>query len=226
MPQNKKAIKSFLGFDGYYRHYIKYFARIAKYLYKSCDQHKVYKVTEERVKAYEELKKASTNAPFFLMPDWKLMCKLHIDSCGEGLGSALHQTQIINVEPVEKPICFILRQVKPKKERYCASQMEFPCLLADVEKLNYYLDGIVLDVITDRNYVKSLLKMTTPNEHMLRWEIYIQEYRGNIHKNAYGLGRWALANTPENPEWVPKEEHHIEGICVTEIRTELFNQVK
>ncbi|MBW0460711.1 hypothetical protein O181_000426 [Austropuccinia psidii MF-1] len=70
---------------------------------------------------------------------------------------------------------------------------------------------------------------------MLRWQISIQEYRGNmtivdksgnINKNADGLRRWALANTPGNPAWEPQEEHHIEGICVTDIGTEFFNQVK
>ncbi|MBW0539415.1 hypothetical protein O181_079130 [Austropuccinia psidii MF-1] len=46
----------------------------------------------------------------------------------------------------------------------------------------------------------------------------------NIHKNSDGLRRWALENTPENPAWVPQEEHHIEGICVTDIGTEFNNQ--
>ncbi|MBW0535034.1 hypothetical protein O181_074749 [Austropuccinia psidii MF-1] len=77
--------------------------------------------------------------------------------------------------------------------------------------------------------------MKAPNKNMLRWQIAIQEYRrnmtivhksGNINKNADGLSRWALGNTPENPAWVPQEEHHIEGICVTDIGTELFNQAK
>ncbi|MBW0547793.1 hypothetical protein O181_087508 [Austropuccinia psidii MF-1] len=47
MPQTKKEMQSFLGFAGYYRHHIKYFARIAKYLYKLCDQQTVYEMTEE-----------------------------------------------------------------------------------------------------------------------------------------------------------------------------------
>ncbi|MBW0584134.1 hypothetical protein O181_123849 [Austropuccinia psidii MF-1] len=77
--------------------------------------------------------------------------------------------------------------------------------------------------------------MKTPNRHILRWQIAIQEYRvnmnivnksGNIHKNADGLSICALANTAENPALVPQEEHHIEGICVTDIGTEFFNQVK
>ncbi|MBW0518487.1 hypothetical protein O181_058202 [Austropuccinia psidii MF-1] len=70
---------------------------------------------------------------------------------------------------------------------------------------------------------------------MLRWQIVIQEYRGNmtivhksgnIDKNADGIIRWALANTPENSAWIPQEEHHIEGICVTDIHTEFLNQAE
>ncbi|MBW0541034.1 hypothetical protein O181_080749 [Austropuccinia psidii MF-1] len=228
-------MQSFLGFSGYYRQHIKDFARIAKLLYKLCDQQTAYEMTEERVKEYEELKNALTNSLFILMPDWKLPFKLYIDACGEGLGAALHQTQIINDKAVEGPICFISRQIKPREARYGEIQMECLCLVWALEKLHYYLDGTVFDVITDCNAVKSLLNMKKPNRHMLRWQTDIQGYRvnmtivhkyANIHKNSDGLSRWALANTPENPAWVPQEEHHIQGICVTDIGTEFFNQFK
>ncbi|MBW0545712.1 hypothetical protein O181_085427 [Austropuccinia psidii MF-1] len=77
--------------------------------------------------------------------------------------------------------------------------------------------------------------MKTPNRQILRWKISIQEYRGNmtmfhkygnINTNAVGLSRLSWENTPENRAWVPQEEHHIEGICVTEIGTEFFNHVE
>ncbi|MBW0536441.1 hypothetical protein O181_076156 [Austropuccinia psidii MF-1] len=138
------------------------------------------------------------------------------------------ETQINNDKPIDGPIYFISRQIKPTEARYGESEAEFVCLLWALEKVHYYLDGTVFDVITDCNSVKSLLNMKTPNRNMLKWQISIQEYRGNltiahrsgnIHKNADGLSRWALENAPENPEWVPQEEHHIEGICVTDIST-------
>ncbi|MBW0578065.1 hypothetical protein O181_117780 [Austropuccinia psidii MF-1] len=106
--------------------------------------------------------------------------------------------------------------------------MEFLCLVWALEKLHYSLDGTVFDVIKDCNAVKSVHNMTTPNRHMLRCKISTQEYRGNmtiahksghIHKNADCISRGALANTPETPAWVPQEEHHIEGIYVTDIGT-------
>ncbi|MBW0505204.1 hypothetical protein O181_044919 [Austropuccinia psidii MF-1] len=52
MPQNKKEMQTFLVFAGYYRQHIKDFSGIAKL----CDQQTVYEITEEKVKAYEELK--------------------------------------------------------------------------------------------------------------------------------------------------------------------------
>ncbi|MBW0524565.1 hypothetical protein O181_064280 [Austropuccinia psidii MF-1] len=135
----KKEMQSFLGFAGYYRKHIKDSARIAKLFYKLWDQQTVYEMTEERVKAYEELKNSLANAPFPLIPDWKLPFKLYIDACGEGLGAALHKTQIINNKPVEGSICFISRQIKQTEERYGASQMECLCLVWALEKLHYYL---------------------------------------------------------------------------------------
>ncbi|MBW0539478.1 hypothetical protein O181_079193 [Austropuccinia psidii MF-1] len=159
MPQTKKGMHSLLGLSGYYRQHIKEFSSIAESLYKLCDQQKVYEMTEERVKAYEELKNSLTNSPFLLIPDWKLPFKLYIEACGEALGAALHQTQIINYKPVKGPNCFILGKIKPTKSGYGASQMECLCLVWALEKLHYHLDGTVFDVITDCNAVKSLLNM-------------------------------------------------------------------
>ncbi|MBW0523244.1 hypothetical protein O181_062959 [Austropuccinia psidii MF-1] len=89
--------------------------------------------------------------------------------------------------------------------------MECLCIVWALEKLHYYIDGSLFEVITDFNALESLLNMNNPNINMLRWQIAIQEYRGNmtivnkagnIHKNAYGLSRWALPNTPDNPSYV------------------------
>ncbi|MBW0565234.1 hypothetical protein O181_104949 [Austropuccinia psidii MF-1] len=238
MPQNKKEIQSCLGFAGYYRQHIEDFASIARPLYKLCDKDTVFEMTVDRVKAFESLREALTTAPLLLMPDFKLPFKLYIDASGDGLGAALHQVQIINDKPVEGPICFISRQIKPTEARYGASQMECLCLVWALEKLNYFLEGCVFEVITDCTAVKSLLNMKTPNRHMLRWQIAIQEYRGNmtivhkdgnIHKNADGLSRWPLPNDINNPAYVPEEaspQIPIEGISVTDLNTTFFEEVR
>ncbi|MBW0587830.1 hypothetical protein O181_127545 [Austropuccinia psidii MF-1] len=73
---------------------------------------------------------------------------------------------------------------------------------------------------------------------MLRWQIAIQKYRGNmtivnkardIHRNADGLSRCALPNTPENPAYVhtgSEPQIPIEEINITDVGTEFFEEVR
>ncbi|MBW0470987.1 hypothetical protein O181_010702 [Austropuccinia psidii MF-1] len=110
--------------------------------------------------------------------------------------------------------------------------MECLCLFWALEKLNYFLEACVFEAIRDCNTVKSLLNMETPNRHIIRWQIAIQEYRGNmiivqkdgnISKRSDGLSRWPLPNNIDNPAYVPEEaspQIPILGISVTDLKTE------
>ncbi|MBW0545437.1 hypothetical protein O181_085152 [Austropuccinia psidii MF-1] len=171
-------------------------------------------MTVDRVKSFESLRQAFTTAPLLLIPDFKLPFKLYIYASGDGLGAALNQAQIINDKPVEGPICFISRQIKPTEARYGASQMECLCLLWAFKNLNYFLEGCVFEVITYFTSLKSVLNMKTPKRNILRWQISIQEYRGNmtivhkdgnICKNTDGLRRWPLPNDIDNTAYVSEE---------------------
>ncbi|MBW0548606.1 hypothetical protein O181_088321 [Austropuccinia psidii MF-1] len=126
-------------------------------------------------------------------------------------------------------------QLKPDMEKVRWSVYS---LFGALEKLNYFLEGCVFEVITDCTAVKSLLNMKTPKGHMLRWQIARQEYRGNmtivhkdgnIHKNADLLSRWPLPNNIDNPAYVPEEaspQIPIEGISVTDMKTTFFEEVR
>ncbi|MBW0551853.1 hypothetical protein O181_091568 [Austropuccinia psidii MF-1] len=118
IPQNKKEMMSFLGFASYYRKHLKDFAIIAKSLYKIYDQQIVFEMTQERIESYEKVRKALTKAPLLLMPDWNIPFKLCIDACGDGLGEALNQVQIIDDKPTEGPVCYISRQIKLTEARW------------------------------------------------------------------------------------------------------------
>ncbi|MBW0562589.1 hypothetical protein O181_102304 [Austropuccinia psidii MF-1] len=215
IPQNKKEMMSFLGFASYYRQHLKDFAILARSIYRICDQQTVFEMTQERIEPYKKIRKALTEALLLLIPYWNIPFKFYIDECGDGLGAALHQVQIIDDKPTEGSVFYISRQIKPTEARNGASQMECLCLVWELEKLHYYLYGSVFEVITDFNAMKSLLNMKNSNRNMLRWQIALQEYKGNmtivhkagnIHKNADRLRRCALANTPDNSAYVPLEE--------------------
>ncbi|MBW0568750.1 hypothetical protein O181_108465 [Austropuccinia psidii MF-1] len=163
-------------------------------------------MTVHRVKAFESLRQALTTAAPLLIPDFKLPFKLYNAASGDGIGAALNQVQSMNDKPVEGPICFISRQIKPTEDRYGESQMECLCLVWALEKLNYLLEGCVFEVRTDYTAVKSLLNMRTPNKHMLRWQIAIQEYRVKIKEAS-----------PQIP---------MKGIRFTDLNTTFFEEVR
>ncbi|MBW0514523.1 hypothetical protein O181_054238 [Austropuccinia psidii MF-1] len=112
---------SFLGFASYYRQHLKDFEILAKSFYRVCYQQTVFEMTQERIEAYEKIRKALTEAPLLLMPDWNIPFKLYIDACGDGLGADLNQVQIIDDKPTEGPVCYISRQIRTTEARYGAS---------------------------------------------------------------------------------------------------------
>ncbi|MBW0528212.1 hypothetical protein O181_067927 [Austropuccinia psidii MF-1] len=207
-------MQSFLGFASYYRNHIKNPSHITSSLYKLCSKDVVFEITKERRDAYERIKYKLTNAPVLIFPDFELPFKLYIDAaCSQGLGEALHQRQIVDGEPREGVICYISRPLKDSESRYGATQTECLCLVWALEKLHYYLEGAFFEVYTYCTALKSSLNMKTTNRHMLRWQIAIQEYRGNMtniykvgksHTNADGLSRGPLENVKSNPAYDPE----------------------
>jgi hypothetical protein len=153
-PSKKKELQIFLGFASYYRQHLEGFATLAKSLYEICSNDACFEMTHERVMAFQKIKEHLNNAPLLLMPEFQKPFILYVDASMEGLGAALHQLQIIKDMPVEGPICFISRQLNNSERRYGASQLECLCLVWALEKLHYYLDGSVFEVITDCTALK------------------------------------------------------------------------
>ncbi|MBW0543320.1 hypothetical protein O181_083035 [Austropuccinia psidii MF-1] len=98
---------SFLGFASYNRQHLKDFAILATSLYIICDQQTVYEMTQERIKAYEKIRKAVEEEALILIPDHDIPFKFYVDPCGDGLGAALYQVKIIDDKPTEGPVCYI-----------------------------------------------------------------------------------------------------------------------
>ncbi|MBW0553230.1 hypothetical protein O181_092945 [Austropuccinia psidii MF-1] len=120
----KILLKKFnFGFEelGALGHISKNLPILAKSLYRIFDQQTVFEITQERIEAYEMIRKALKEAHLLLMPDWNITFELYIDACGDGLGEALNQVQIIDDKPTEGPVFYISRQMKPTEVIYSES---------------------------------------------------------------------------------------------------------
>ncbi|MBW0466103.1 hypothetical protein O181_005818 [Austropuccinia psidii MF-1] len=213
IPKRNKEIQSFLGFPSYYINNIKTFSHISISLYKLHSKDVVFEITKKRRDAYESIKHELTNAPVLILPDFELPFKLYINTaCSQVLQEALYQRQIVDGEPREGVICYISRQLRDSEARCGSTQTEWLFLVCALEKLHYYLEGVVFEVYTDCTALKASLNMKTTNRHMLRWQIAIQEFRDNMniiykgksHTIADGVSRWPLDNVKSNPDYYPE----------------------
>ncbi|MBW0502271.1 hypothetical protein O181_041986 [Austropuccinia psidii MF-1] len=192
-------MQSSLWFASYYRNHMKNLSHITSSLYKLCSKDVVFEITNKRRHAYERIKYELKNAPVLILPDFELLFKLYIyEACSQGLGAALHQRQILDGETREGVICYISRKVKDSKSRYRDTQTECLCLVWGLEKLHYYLEAAVFEVYTDRTALKYLLNMKTTNRHMLRWQIIIQEYKGNMTN----ISKEVKSHTNADGHWI------------------------
>jgi len=90
-PFKVKHVQAFLGITGYYRKFIRDFAKIAAPLYKLLCKDTKFNWNEDCQKAFEELKKALMSYPILRMPDFSKEFFLYTDASGLAIGAILAQ---------------------------------------------------------------------------------------------------------------------------------------
>ena len=89
--QTVKEVRSFLGLAGYYRRFIENFSKIAKPLTSLLEKNVAFIWTDERQRAFDELKKRLTTAPVLTLPDQTKRFTVYCDALKDGLGCVLMQ---------------------------------------------------------------------------------------------------------------------------------------
>ena len=158
-PATIKQVRSFLGFVGYYRRFIKDFSKIAKPLNELLrgtgrgrrrHSHSIH-WTEECEMAFKQLKQELLQAPILAYADYTQPFILYTDASNLGLGAVLAQEQ----EGMEKVIAYASRSLHPTERNdanYSSFKLELLALKwAMGEKFKDYLWGAKVTVVTDNN---------------------------------------------------------------------------
>uniref|UniRef100_A0A3P8UAF7 Gypsy retrotransposon integrase-like protein 1 n=1 Tax=Amphiprion percula TaxID=161767 RepID=A0A3P8UAF7_AMPPE len=218
VPRNLKELKSFLGFAGYYRRFIKGYSAIAKPLNELT---RGYAPTSKSRKlsnpamfhdtkmpfgerwstdcqiAFETLIKKLTSSPVLGFADPKLQYILHTDASTTGLGAALYQEQ----EGQLRVIAYASRGLSASKSRYPAHKLEFLALKWSVcEKFHDYLYGAHFVVVTDNNPLTYLLTSAKLDAASHRWLAALSTYTFKLQYRAgkQNLDADALSRRPHS----------------------------
>ena len=187
-PKTVYDVRSFLGFVGHYRRFIKDFSKIAKPIRevitglenqsKRSAKKTFVEWTEAADSAFEHLKKLCISTPILAYPDYKLPFVLHTDSSSEGLGAVLYQKQNGKL----RVIAYASRSVSKAESHYPAHKLEFLALKwAVCEKFHEYLYGSNLfEVYTDNNPLTYVLSSAKLDAWGQRWVAKLANYNFTI----------------------------------------------
>ena len=91
IPENIKALNAFIGMTGYYRNYIKGYARIIQPLRDIITRDLPFDgtLTTAQQDAFDEIRQIMISDPILAHPDWTLPWEIHCDGCKHGLGAVL-----------------------------------------------------------------------------------------------------------------------------------------
>ena len=190
-PKTRDELRSFLGFAGYYRRFVRNFSVIARPLNdllcgdslcrkkskKNCTSQVPWNWGEEQEKAFCELKKRLISPPILSHPDYTLPFIVHTDASQSGLGAILYQVQ----ENKERVIAYASRGLSKAERNYPAHKREFLALKwAISQKFHDYLFGSTFTVFTDNNpltYIFSSAKLDATTQ---RWMATLSAYQFSI----------------------------------------------
>lgn len=117
-PKPQKEVRSFLGYVGYYRRFIKNFSKIALPLFKFLAKDIEFQWTTNCQNAFEILKENLSITPILRGPNWSLPLHISTDASDTAIGASLGQKE----NQFNYAIYFISKNLTPAKLYYTVTE--------------------------------------------------------------------------------------------------------
>lgn len=200
VPKCVKDVRSFIGFAGYYRRFVEKFSQIAKPLTELTHNDRKFQWETEEQAAFDQLKEKLITAPTLAYPDENAPTQIHTDASGTGMGSTLVQIQ----DGKERVVAYASQKLTPTQQRMSTTEREFLAVAWVVKKFRPYVYGRPFDIITDHHSLCHMLKMKEPQDKLIDWILYLQQFNftvkyksGKTHLDADSLSRYPIGTAAE-----------------------------
>ena len=152
-PTTPKQVRAFLGLVGYYRKFIKGFAKIAKLLTLLTRQQVKFDWTPEHQAAFIHLKDAIVQAPILHYPNPNKTYIVYTDASDDACGAQLSQEH----DGTEFPVAFLSHTFSETQCKWSTTEQEAFGVYYMITKWNYYLQGANIIVQNDHKPLAQFL---------------------------------------------------------------------
>lgn len=165
IPKTSKQIKGFLGLLGYYRKFIKDFAKLTKPLTNCLKKGmEINYKNPEYVKCFELCKNLLINEPILQYPDFTQKFNLTTDASNFAIGAVLSQGKIGS----DLPIAYASRTLNTSETNYSTIEKELLAIVWAVKYFRPYLFGRKFTIVTDHKPLQWLFSLKEPNSKLVK----------------------------------------------------------
>jgi transposase InsO family protein len=218
IPTNQKDIRAFLGLLGYYRRFIKDFAKITKPLTSLLKKDVNFQWTEIEDKCFDYLKKILITEPILQYPDFNREFVLRTDASNFALGAVLSQGEIGS----DLPIAYASRTLNASEQNYSTIEKELLGIVWAVNHFRPYIYGRKFKIITDHRALTWLFNVKDPGSKLVRWRLKLEEFQyeiiyksGKSNSNADCLSR---IKEKESSAIIENENKNIINSCEVKLK--------
>ncbi|KAL1568769.1 hypothetical protein AAHA92_00341 [Salvia divinorum] len=136
-PTNQKEIRGFLGHAGFYRRFIKDFAKIAQPLTRLLQNEVEFDFNDACKKAFQLLKERLITAPIIRSPDWNYPFEIMCDASDLAVGVVLGQ----KINEKSYVIFYASKTLNQAQRNYDTTEKEMLAVVYSFDKFRPYLLG-------------------------------------------------------------------------------------
>ena len=171
-PTTPKQVRAFLGLVGYYRKFIKGFAKIAKPLTLLTRQQVKFDWTLEHYATFLHLKEAIVQAPILHYPNPNKKYIVYTDASDDACRAQLSQEH----NGTEFPVAFLSHTFMETQQKWSTTEQGAFGVYNTITKWNYYLQGADIIVRNDHKPLAHFLNGKNTNNKVNRWSLELATY--------------------------------------------------
>ena len=172
VPTNVSEVRSFLGLAGYYRRFIRDFAKIAAPLTNLTRKDRPFTWSLREGEAFNELKTVLQNAPVLQLADQSRDYIVTTDASDFAMGAVLSQVW----DDGEHPVAFESRKMNPAEQNYPTHERELLAVIHALRTWRHYLLGRRFIIVTDHHSLKFLQTQPQLSRRQARWLEFLAEF--------------------------------------------------
>ncbi|KAL1559650.1 hypothetical protein AAHA92_09968 [Salvia divinorum] len=175
-PTNQKEIRGFLGHAGFYRRFIKDFAKIAQLLTRLLQNEVEFDFDEACKGAFNLLKESLITAPIIRSPDWNYPFEIMCDASDLAVEAVLGQ----KIDGKSYVIFYASKTLNQAQRNCDTTEKEMLAVVYSFEKFRPCLLGSQVILYTDHAAIKYLLAKKESKPRLIRWVLLLQEFNWEV----------------------------------------------